>query len=236
MKTVLITGGSKGIGKCLALSFRKEMYNVIITYNNSSESARELETIGIIIYKMDISNFDECSNVLCNILKSHTINILINNAGILSNSLFHKMQPNEWCKVITTNLESLFYITKPVIIQMLENKNGGKIINISSVYGLKASKGQSNYCSSKFGVIGFTKSLALEYSDKNILVNCICPGLVDTDMISTINPVIKNKLIDNLLIKKLIPPIEIYKTVKFLVDSNYITGTTISIDCGMSCQ
>ena len=235
MQTILITGGSRGIGRCIASSFKKDGYKVIITFNKSEQEARELLNEGIEIYKMDVSNNTDCEKVLADILKTHTIDILINNAGIISNSLFHKMSLSSWSNVIDTNLNSLYYVTKPVITHML-SRNSGKIINISSIYGIKGSKGQSNYCASKFGMIGFTKSLALEYSDKNILVNCICPGLTETDMISSIDEGIKTKIINNQLIKKIIPPVEIYKSVKFLVDSDYITGSVISVDCGMSCQ
>ncbi len=233
MKTILITGGSKGIGRNIALHFSKN-YRVIITYNKSENEAKELLEHKIIIYKMNISNRDECTNTINEILNLYTIDILVNNAGILSNSLFHKMFYFQWESVLDINLKSLYYITQPILKNMLDKKISGKIINISSVSGLKGSKGQSNYCSSKFGVIGFTKSLALEYGDKNILVNCICPGLVDTDMISSINENIKKKIIDSLPIKKIIPPQEISKMVDFLVNSEYITGSVFSIDCGMS--
>lgn len=134
-----------------------------------------------------------------------TIDILVNNAGIIKNDLFHKMKYDHWFDVINTNLISLYNITNPVINNMLKH-NKGKIINISSISGLKGSKGQSNYCSCKFGVIGFTKTLALEYDNKNIHTNCICPGLADTDMIDKIDNKTLEKILNNNPINKLIQP------------------------------
>jgi len=144
------------------------------------------------------------------------------------------MTHQQWLSVIDTNLNSLFNITNPVINNMLENKSG-RIINISSIYGLKGSKGQTNYSASKHGIIGFTKSLALEYSNSNIFVNCICPGLVRTDMFGAINKKITDKIIESNPIKKVIEPVEIFKTCKFLIDSDVCTGTILNIDCGMNC-
>jgi acetoacetyl-CoA reductase len=234
-KTIFITGGGKGIGKEIAIFFKKLNYNVIISYNNSFSQANDLINEGIYIYKMDVTNHDECYEIIKEIIsKFKKIDILINNAGIIDNSLFHKMTNQQWTNVINTNLNSLFNVTQNVIQNMLEHKNG-KIINISSIYGLKGSKGQTNYSSSKHGVIGFTKSLALEYADSNILVNCICPGLVETDMFSKINTKITEKIINTNPIKKVIVPIEIAKACEFLVNCDYCTGTILNLDCGMNC-
>ena len=145
------------------------------------------------------------------------------------------MKYEEWFDVINTNLISLYNVTHPILNNMLLN-GGGKIINISSISGIKGFKGQTNYSSSKFGVIGFTKSLALEYSDKNILVNCICPGLVNTDMIKDIREDILEKIVNSQPVKKLIDPIEIFKLCDYLLKSEVITGAFYSIDCGMSCM
>ena len=139
-----------------------------------------------------------------------------------------------WFDVINTNLISVYNVTNPIINNMLEHKKG-KIINISSIYGLKGSKGQTNYCASKFGIIGFTKSLALEYGNKNIHTNCICPGLVDTDMIKEINSKILEKILNDVPINKIINPDEIFNVCQLLINSNSCNGTIFNIDGGMLC-
>jgi acetoacetyl-CoA reductase len=190
--------------------------------------------MGIHIYKLDITNNGDCITTLNSIINDFTtIDILVNNAGIIKNDLFHKMKYEDWFDVINTNLISLYNITNPVINNMLKH-NKGKIINISSISGLKGSKGQSNYCSSKFGVIGFTKTLALEYGSKNIQTNCICPGLVDTDMIDKIDSKILEKILNNNPINKLIQPDEIFDICQLLINSNFCNGSIFNIDGGMN--
>ena len=234
-KTIFITGGSKGIGKAIATHFKRLDYNVVISYNKSKEKAIELQSDGIDIYKMDVTKLEECSATIKSILQKYgKIDVLVNNAGILDNQLFHKMAPEQWTSVISTNVNSLYNTTHPIIKNMIEHKNG-KIINIASICGLKGSKGQTNYTTSKHAVVGFTKSLALEYGDKNILVNCICPGLVDTDMLQTINTKIANKIIDATPLKKIIDPNEIARACEFFAHSEYCTGTIFNLDCGMNC-
>lgn len=234
-RTIFITGGSKGIGKSIALYFKELQYNVVISYNKSINDASDLQTKGIHIYKIDVTNNAECVETIRNIIVDFgRIDILVNNAGVIDNQLFHKMLPEQWTNVISTNVNSLYNVTHPIIQNMIEN-GYGRIINISSIYGLKGSKGQSNYSSSKHAVIGFTKTLALEYSDKNILVNCICPGLVNTDMIKSIHQKTVNKIIDSIPIKKIIEPFEIAKACEFLANSDYCTGTILNLDCGMNC-
>ena len=230
---ILITGGSKGIGKSIAINFLNQGHNIIILYNNSYKEALELQNMGIFIYKLDITNNNECQIVLQNIINDFTkIDVLINNAGILKNDLFHKMTHETWYEVINTNLISIYNITHPIINNMLEHKKG-QIINISSIYGLKGSKGQTNYCASKFGIIGFTKALALEYGRKNIQTNCICPGLVNTDMIKEIDNKVLDKILDTIPINKLIEPDEIFEICNLLVNSKNCNGTIFNIDGGM---
>ena len=234
-KNILITGGGTGIGYNLALNFSKLNYNVIITYNNSVDNIKNLEDNNIDCYKLEITDYNECQNITKQILeKYNNIHILINNIGILNNALFHKMTYDQWNNVIDVNLKSIYNITHPIINNMLPNKYG-RIINISSISGLKGSKGQTNYCSSKFGIVGFTKSLALDYANSNITVNCICPSLVNTDLIKNIKPEILEKIINNIPIKKLVEPYEIFKICNLIVDSEYSTGSVYNIDCGMNC-
>lgn len=233
-KHILITGGSKGIGRELAINLKNQKNNVIIFYNNSEKEALELMELGIIIYKVDINNFEKTKEIIQDIInKFERIDVLINNAGILKNNMFHKMTYDEWNTVINTNLSSIYNVTNPVINNMYKNKSG-KIINISSVSGLTGNKGQSNYCSSKFGIVGFTKCLALEYGRHNIHTNCICPGLVDTDMIKDINETVRNKILDAIPVNKLIHPIEIVRICDLLIKSNNCNGSIFTIDGGMT--
>jgi NAD(P)-dependent dehydrogenase (short-subunit alcohol dehydrogenase family) len=230
---ILITGGSKGIGKNIATNFLNYGHNVIITYNNSYKEAIYLKDQGIFIYKLDITNKDECKSVINNIIDVfNKIDVLINNVGIIKNSLFNKMVYDDWYNVINTNLISIYNVTHPVINNMLKY-NEGKIINIASICGLKGSRGQSNYCASKFGIIGFTKTLALEYGSKNIYTNCICPGLVDTDMIKEIDSKVIEKVLASVPISKLITPDEIFNICKLLIYSNSCNGSIFNIDGGM---
>ena len=192
-----------------------------------------MEKLGINIYKVDITNHEHTIEIINSIIsKFKRIDILINNAGILKNNLFHKMSYDEWSSVINTNLTSIYNVTNPILKNMYENKSG-KIINISSISGLIGSKGQSNYCSSKFGIIGFTKCLALEYGRHNIHTNCICPGLVDTDMINNIDDKVKNKILDKIPVNKIIDPIEIFKICELFINSNNSNGSIVNIDGGM---
>ena len=234
-QTIFITGGSRGIGKAIAIHFKKLDYNVIISYNKSVESAKDLQEQGIHIFKMDVTVFEECKSVVQTIVETFKkIDVLVNNAGVIENQLLHKMTPEQWSCVINTNLTSLYNVTHNVIQNMVENKKGN-IINMSSISGIKGSKGQTNYAASKHGVVGFTKSLALEYSSSNILVNCICPGLVETDMFNNINAKVTDKIIQSNPIKKVICPSEIARACDFLVNSEFCTGTVLNIDCGMNC-
>jgi len=234
-KTIFITGGSRGIGKAIAQHFKKLDYIVIVSYNKSVETANILSKEGIHCFKMDVTDYEECKKVVETIIeKFNKIDILVNNAGIIKNQLFHKMTIEQWKSVIDTNLNSMYMVTHNVIQNMIENKNG-KIINISSICGLKGSKGQTNYSASKHGIVGFTKSLALEYCSSNILVNCICPALVETDMFHNINSKVTDKIVQSNPIKKVIEPLEIAKACAFLAESVFCTGTILNIDCGMNC-
>ena len=231
---ILITGGSKGIGKSIALNFLKDGHNVIITYKSSYENACEIQCAGGDIYELDITDYEKTQSLTQNIINKYKkIDVLINNAGILKNSLFHKMKHEDWFDVINTNLMSIYNITNPIVNNMIQF-NFGRIINISSVCGLKGSKGQSNYCASKFGIIGFTKCLALEYGRQNIHTNCICPGLVDTDMLNNIDNQILGKILNQIPVNTLIEPEEIYNICKLLVNSKNSNGVVFNLDGGMS--
>ena len=233
-KNILITGGSRGIGKCLALHFlqNEQIKNVIVLHKNDILD-EEYKKIGIHFFKIDITLYEETKNIINNIIeKFGKIDILINNAGILKNSLFHKMKFEEWNQVIQTNLTSIYNVTHPIIQNMLEN-NYGRIINISSISGLKGSKGQTNYCSSKFGLIGFTKSLAKEMGARNIRCNTVAPGFIETDMTDELDDKTREAYLSNIPLKRFGKPAEIADVCVFLSSDMgaYISGQTISV-CG----
>ena len=187
-KVAIITGGSRGIGKSICESFAQNGCNVAFTYNNSKESAeslaKELNGSGIKAkaYKSDASNFDDATKLVEDVLDDFgKIDILVNNAGIKKDNLLMRMEKSDFDSVINTNLSSVFNLTKASIKTFLKQRNGS-IINISSVVGVKGNAGQSNYSASKAGIIGFSKSIALELGSRNIRSNVIAPGFIETDM------------------------------------------------------
>ena len=192
-KNALITGASKGIGKAIAIELASQGINVSINYNNSKMEAVELQdqlksdyNIEACIIKGDVSNKEDCYNLVeTSIAKFGSIDILVNNAGIIDDSLMIRMQDDAWEKVIRTNLNSIFYCTKPALKSMLKNK-WGWILNIGSVVGIRGNIGQVNYSSSKAGMMGFTKSLAKEVATRNITVNTITPGYINTETVDVL--------------------------------------------------
>ena len=239
-KVALVTGASRGIGKAIALSLGKSGAEVIVNYSSSEEKANEVaEAIknsgsNAHKFKFDVSNEDSVNDSITKITKEiGSIDILINNAGITRDGLLMRMKSSQWDEVLNTNLKGVYLCTKYVSKFMLKQRSG-KIINITSIVGIICNPGQANYSAAKAGVIGFTKTCAKEFASRNIKVNAIAPGFIETEMTQGL----KN---EELL--KLIPLGEFGKTeqianlVNFLVSSEageYITGQTISIDGGMN--
>ncbi|MCQ4744247.1 3-oxoacyl-ACP reductase FabG [Blautia producta] len=224
-KKVIITGGCKGIGKCIAEKFLEENAYVSVTYWKSKELAEltkaEFAHYGekFNIYQMDVSDMKMVYEVMSKIQNElGGVDILINNAGIIKDSILYSMSEEDWDQVIKTNLYGCFYTIKSVLYNMIKQRSGS-IINISSVSGIKGIPGQTNYCASKAGIIGLTKALAEELSTKNIRVNAIAPGYVKTDMIAEL------KSING----KIIFPEQIANVAKFLAteESNCINGEVI---------
>lgn len=187
-KVAIVTGGSRGIGKAICKSFAENGCNVAFTYNNSKESAENLEnelnSLGIKskAYKSDASNHDDALKLIDDVLSDfEKIDILVNNAGIKKDNLLMRMEKDDFDDVINTNLSSVFNLTKASIKTFLKQRSGS-IINISSVVGVKGNAGQSNYSASKAGIIGFSKSVALELGSRNIRSNVVAPGFIETDM------------------------------------------------------
>lgn len=237
MKTVFVTGGNKGIGAACCVKFAENGFRVLFTYNSDEGSAsaikKQLQEIGAEVeyFQLNITDTEACRALVERIIARFQIDVLVNNAGKTADNLFFWMTGEEWEAVIDTNLKGLFNITSPVVKSMIKNKNGN-VINISSVSGVVGNPGQTNYSSSKAGIIGFTKSLAAEVARQNIRVNCVAPGLIETDMTA------KLQLED---IKKAIPmkrigkPSEVADVVFFLAskEASYITGEVINVSGGL---
>ena len=230
---VFISGASRGIGKSIANHFAENDYKVIGTSRNDFEFDNKSENL--IPIKLDITSRDDIKECF-NELKSKDLlpDILINNAGITSDQLFLKMKDDDWDNVIATNLTGTYNLTKIFIKNMIKNKNG-RIINISSVAGLMGNPGQVNYASSKSALNGFTKSLAKEIGSRNITVNSIAPGFIDTDMTSFLDSHAKNAIIKDIPLKRFGMASDVAELALFLAsnEASYITGQTISIDGGL---
>lgn len=240
-KTAIITGGSRGIGKGIALEFAKQGANVAFTYSSSVEAAKaleaELQSFGVKAkgYQSDASSFTQSEQFVDEVLKDFgAIDILINNAGITKDNLLLRMSEEDFDKVIEVNLKSIFNMTKAVQKTMLKQKSGS-IINISSVVGVQGNAGQANYAASKAGILGFTKSVALELGSRNIRCNVIAPGFIETEMTAKLNPEVVEGWRNAIPLKRGGQPEDIANACVFLASemASYITGQTLRVDGGM---
>lgn len=237
-KVALVTGASRGIGKACAIELAKAGCDVVITYAGNSEAAEktveELKALGVNAesYKFDVSNQAEVDEAIAKIIEKHgRIDVLLNNAGITRDDLFIRMDAEKWNAVINTNLNSAFYVTKPVVKLMMKQRSGA-IVNTSSVVGLYGNPGQANYSAAKAGIIGFTKSLAKELGSRGIRVNAVCPGFIATDMTKNLPNI--DEYLKAISLRRLGEAEDIAKAVKFLaLDADYITGQALEVDGGM---
>ena len=232
-ENVFISGASRGIGKDIALLFANNGYKVIGT--SRSDFTIDVNLDNFIPLKLDITSRNDIKDCF-DYLKSENLlpNILINNAGITADQIFMRMKDEDWDNVIETNLTGTFNLSKIFIKNMIKNKSG-RIINISSVSGLMGNPGQVNYASSKAALTGFTKSLAKEVGSRNITVNSVAPGYIDTDMTSFLDKDAKEKIINNIPLGRIGVTSDISELVMFLAsdEASYITGQTISVDGGL---
>lgn len=240
MKTAIITGASKGIGAVIAKRLNELNYNLVLNYKSNTSSMEELiesfsnSSTENIIVKCDISNFNDAKKLIdeaCN--KFGSVEVLINNAGITKDNILPLMTEEEFDLVIDTNLKGTFNCCKHIAKRMIKQKTG-RIINISSVVGLAGNAGQVNYSASKAGIIGMTKSMARELGKKNILVNAIAPGFIQTEMTDKIPDDIKEEMMKNIPLQRFGQPSDIADCVEFLISdkSTYITGQVISVNGG----
>ena len=236
-KNIILTGATGGIGNSIVDTLSSLKAKIIVTGTNENK-LKELKNKykNIISLKQDISKHNELESFIekCNTELGDKIDILINNAGITKDNLTIRMNKEDWEKVINVNLTSTFLLSKYVIKKMLKKKFG-KIINITSVVGHTGNIGQANYSASKGGVLSMSKSLSLEYAKKNITVNCIAPGFIDTAMTQKINEEYKNQLKSKIPLDRFGTPQDIADCTAFLCSdlSNYITGETIHVNGGM---
>lgn len=239
-KTVVITGSSRGIGAATALGFAQLGYNVVINYNKSKEKALSLleevrcKGSSAIAIKADVSKFSEADYLIAKSLEEFgNIDILVNNAGIAEQKLFTELGEEDWRRMFDINIHGMFNCTLPVANHMIENHRG-KIINISSVWGVTGASCEVHYSASKAAVIGFTKALAKELGPSGIQVNCVAPGVINTEMNANLNENEIKELMDKTPCERLGTVFDVAKTILFLSDSgsDFITGQVISINGG----
>ena len=242
-KVAFVTGSTRGIGKQIAKTLSKEGFDIAINYRSErsdyEEVVKEIEnendSIKCIAVKGDVASFENCENMVKNIIDTYgKIDVLVNNAGITRDMLLLRMKEKDFRDVIDVNLVGTFNLTKCVSSYMIKAKSG-RIINIASVVGIAGNSGQSNYSASKAGIIGFTKSIAKELASRNILVNAVAPGFIQTKMTDVLNDSVKESILEQIPLRKFGTTEDVANVVKFLAseDSSYITGQVINVDGGM---
>lgn len=240
-KTAIVTGATRGIGRGIAVEYAKQGANVAFTYSSSVDAAKSLESelsaLGVKAkgYQSNAADFDAAQQLAKSVLEEFgSIDVLVNNAGITKDNLLMRISEEDFDTVIEVNLKSVFNLTKAVIRPMMKQR-GGSIINMSSVVGLKGNAGQANYAASKSGIVGFSKSVALELGSRNIRSNVIAPGFIETEMTGKLDEAVVQSWRDAIPLKRGGTPEDIAHACVFLGSdmSAYITGQTLSVDGGM---
>ncbi|MCL2146812.1 MAG: 3-oxoacyl-[acyl-carrier-protein] reductase [Synergistaceae bacterium] len=242
-KIALVTGAGRGIGKAVAIELSAMGFQVAVNFFNSERAADELchaisENGGkAAAFKANVGNKLQVTNMFETIEKEMGASplLIVNNAGITKDNLLMRMKDDEWDSVIQANLNSVYYCTREAIRGMLRAK-WGRIINIASVVGLTGSPGQSNYCASKAGIIGFTKSIAREYGGKGITANAVAPGFIETDMTNALKEELKASFLSQIPVGRVGLAVDVAKAVAFFASesSSYITGQILAVDGGMT--
>lgn len=241
-KTAIVTGASRGIGRAAALALARAGAAVVINYARSEKEAQEvleeIERFGgrAMLAQADVIDYKACEKLVQSTLdRFKRIDILINNAGITRDNLLARMKPQEWQEVLDTNLTGTFNCTRAVIKPLLKQKSGGRIINISSVAGLHGNSGQANYAAAKGGVIAFTRALAKELGSRNITVNAIAPGVIETAMTAVLPEPVKEQMLSRISLGRFGKPEEVAEVILFLAAAGtYITGQVIAVDGGIA--
>ncbi len=235
-RVALVTGGSRGIGAAISKALQDAGYKVAANYAGNDEAAAAFkDATGIPVYKWSVADYDACVAGIAKVEADlGPVEVLVNNAGITRDGMFHRMTPQHWQEVVATNLSGLFNMTRPVWPGMRE-RGFGRVINISSINGQKGQVGQVNYSAAKAGDIGFTRALAQEGAAKGITVNAICPGYIGTEMVRAVpEEVLNTKILPQIPVGRLGEPEEIARCVLFLAadEASFITGSTLSANGG----
>jgi acetoacetyl-CoA reductase len=234
-RTAVVTGGTRGIGRAISLALKNAGYKVAAVYASNDEAASAFaKEHGVRVYKWDVAKFSECEAGIAKVVAElGPIDVLVNNAGITRDSTIVKMTPENWTAVIETNLGSCFNMSR-VVIDGMRERSFGRIVNIGSINGQAGQYGQVNYAAAKSGIHGFTKALAQEGASKNVTVNAIAPGYIDTDMVRAVPPNVLEKIVARIPVGRLGRADEIARSVLFLVadDAGFITGSTLSVNGG----
>jgi 3-oxoacyl-(acyl-carrier-protein) reductase len=240
-RTALVTGGSRGIGRAIALALAEEGADVAVNYVASERAARDvaehIQKMGrrAMLAQADVGDYPDTFRMAQDVLREFgRLDILVNNAGINSDKTFVKMDHASWRKVLGTNLDGVFNCTKVFIDSMIK-QNYGRVVNITSVIGQIGNFGQANYAASKAGVAAFTKSLAKELAGKGITVNAVAPGFIETEMVEGIPEKVRQRLLDQIPLRRFGTAVEVGRAVVYLVsaDGDYITGAEVSINGGL---
>jgi acetoacetyl-CoA reductase len=234
-RIAVVTGGTRGIGAAISVALKDAGYRVVANYHGNDEAAHRFKgETGIDVRKWDVAAHDACASHLAAIANEvGPIDVLVNNAGITRDTMFHKMAHEQWSEVINTNLSGLFNMTRPVWEGMRE-RGFGRIVCISSINGQKGQMGQANYSAAKAGVIGFTKALAQENARKGVTVNCICPGYIETDMVTAVPEKVLEGIIAQIPVGRLGKAEEIGALVAYLASdaAAFFTGAVLTINGG----
>ena len=235
-KEILITGSSRGIGKATAILLAEQGYNIVLHCNKNINKAKAVqEEIGnnARILQFDISNREQTQEILTKDIEENGVYFgLVLNAGIAKDNVFPAMEDDEWDSVINTNLNGFYNVVKPLILPMIQSRQKGRIVTLSSVSGLSGNRGQVNYSASKAGIIGATKALSLEVAKRGITVNCVAPGVIESDMTEDLP---KDRVLDMIPMKRFGTAEEVANIIGFLVSdkASYITGQVISVNGGL---
>ncbi len=241
-KLAIVTGGSRGLGRAMVLRLGKMGYNVVMNYVSDSskkkceENLEELRAMGVdgLYVQADASEYDQCQKIVDAAVEKFgkKIDVLVNNAGVSNNAVFYQQDHNDYERLIKVNLFSMMHMTRLVLPYMVESEEGN-IVNISSIGGLMGVVNQADYCASKSAVLGFTRALALEYAGKNIRINAICPGMIDTDILKGVNQDELKALAATIPLGKIGDPEVIAYAMEYLINSDYTTGIYLTPNGGI---